>query len=164
MVVFSSLKEGKHSFDFEITPAFFESFDNPLIQNANIQVQVVLDKKVNMLEFDFEIKGKVVAECARCTDELIVPVQGKQHLIVKFGEDKVEQDDEILWIDENSYEIDLSQQVYEYIYLLLPIRNVHSSKKDCNPEVIEKLDKLSVKEEAKEIDPRWEELRKLKKD
>lgn len=164
LIVFSSLKEGKHSFRFEITPEFFECFDNSIIQKANMQVDVEMEKKSNMLVFDFALKGEITTDCARCTDDLLVPVEGREHLIVKFGDpEQVEMDDEIIWLDENAYEIDLSQQLYEYIHLLLPVRNVHASKKECNQEVIEKLEELSIKEEAGETDPRWEELKKLKR-
>lgn len=164
-IVFSSLKEGKHTFGFEITPEFFEGFDCSIIQKANMQVGIEMEKKSNMLVFDFDLKGEIIADCARCSEEMIVSVEGNEHLIVKFGDpEQVELNDEIVWLDKNAFEIGLSQQVYEYIHLLLPVRNVHVSKKECNPEVIKKLNELSVKEVAVETDPRWEELKKIKKD
>lgn len=164
-IAFSSLKLGKHSFEFEIGPEFFKGFDCTIIEKAHIHVEADMEKRANMLVFEFALKGEIFTDCARCTAEVAIPVSGTEHLIVKFGDSaEVELNDEIIWLPESAFEIDLSQQLYEYIHLLLPVRSVHKSKKDCDPEVLEKLEKLLVKKDESEIDPRWEELKKLKKD
>lgn len=161
IIVFSSLKEGVHHFEFEITPEFFAHFEYSFIQEAYINVKIEMEKKTNMLLFDFDLKGEIVTPCDRCTEDLRIPVEGEENLIIKFGEEKLNDTDDILVIDENAFEIDLSQQIYEYVHLLLPERNVHKEK-DCNPEVIEKLNKLSVKRGSEGGDPRWDALKNIK--
>jgi uncharacterized metal-binding protein YceD (DUF177 family) len=56
----------------------------------------------------------------------------------------------------------MSQYIYEYIHLLLPMRKVHGTDEDgnslCNPDVISRI----TEEEHEPGDPRWEVLRKLK--
>ena len=161
IIVFSGLKEGVHHFEIKVTPEFFEQFEYSLIHEAFVKVNVELEKKSNMLLFDIEFNGEIITPCDRCTEDMSVPVEGEEHLIVKFGNETSDKD-EIIFIDENAYEIDLSQQIYEYINLLLPERNVHKKQKDCNQTVLEKLKKLSVKEDPEENDPRWDALKNLK--
>lgn len=162
IIVFSSLKEGMHHFEFEVTPEFFKQFEYSLIHEAHVNVKISMEKRSNMLLFDFKFKGEVHTDCARCTEDVMVPVSGSEELIVKFGDEQINETDEILIIDENAFEIDLSQQIYEYIHLLLPERNVHKNIKDCDQTVIEKLNKLSVKKDSEGDDPRWDALKNLK--
>lgn len=76
-------------------------------------------------------------------------------------------DPDILSVPIDAYELDLQQQIYEFIMLALPIRRVHPVDKNgnstCDPVMLKKLDELIVDEE-KDTDPRWDELKKLMND
>ncbi len=95
-----------------------------------------------------------------------IELDGEEELIVKFGDGSfAEQTDEIITIPPSEHEIDISHFVYEFIMLSVPQAHSHEEK-DCNPEVIKTLKKLSVKEEEQkeEIDPRWAALKNYKND
>jgi uncharacterized metal-binding protein YceD (DUF177 family) len=164
IIPFSGLKEGHHQFDFDVNEKFFEQFEYSIIQNAEIHIEVALEKKSNLLNLEFQMNGQIHSNCDRCTEPVSIKVNGNEELIVKFGEESYEQTDEIKIIDNSAYELDVTDEVYEYIHLLLPNKIVHKKLADCNQEIIEKLEELSYKKEQEETDPRWAELEKLKKE
>jgi uncharacterized protein len=165
-IQFASLSGGKQEFIFKITDPFFEQFEHSEIRKGNFSVSIELQKQTTMLLLGFKIKGKAVVECDRCGGEFALAVSGEQHLIVKLGGEDMEDNDEIVSVPSSSNELDVSQFIYEYIILSLPLRRTHSGKTGknaCDPEVIRKLEAISVKEEeAKPEDPRWTALKNIK--
>lgn len=162
VIPFVGLKEGIHEFKFEITEAFFKQFEYSIIQQADLKIDLVFEKKKTMFNLNFKTKGKIYTDCDRCGDPLTLKVKGDEDLIVKFGDDNYSETDEIKIIPENEYELHLSEIIYEFAHLLLPSKKTHKKKSDCNPDIIEQLEKLNVKRETESTDPRWAALSKLK--
>ena len=160
---FGSLTPGIHEFLFEINDAFFQQFENSIVQRAQGDVLVTLDKKSDMLILDFTINGQIVIPCDRCLEELSVEITGNNELLVKFGENPVEESEDVIVISNKSYQLDVSQFIYEYFSMLIPLRNVHpddeNGKSQCNPEALKAIEKYKLKEEQKATDPRWEGLK-----
>ena len=160
VIPFVGLKEGVHDYSFEVDGKFFESFDYSEINQGDIHVEVSMEKKERMLIFNFSILGYVVVPCDRCLAEMEYPVNGTERLIVKFGQERKEETEEIIIIPETESHIDISGFIYEYIMLLLPYRRVHpEGEESCNNAMIDKLDQYTAHEE----DPRWAALKELKK-
>jgi uncharacterized protein len=167
IIQFGSLSVGKHEFSFRITDSFFELFENSEIKSGNFTVKVDMQRQATMLLLGFTIKGKASLECDRCGDEFLMPVSGEQHLIVKLGGEDMEDNDEIVSVPSSENELEVSQFIYEYIILSLPLRRTHAGKTGknaCNPEVIKKLEQISVQkeDEAHAEDPRWNVLKNIK--
>ena len=159
VIPFVGLKEGEHDYAFDIDAKFFESFDNSEIIKADVHVDILLEKQERMLIFNFKTNGNIVIPCDRCLADLVAPVKGDDRLIVKFGQEYEEESDEVIVIPEKESHIDLSNFIYEFIMLKLPIQRVHPEGEGlCDEEVIEKLDE----HKEAEIDPRWEALKQLK--
>ena len=160
-----SLKEGKHDFDFSISAEFFEQYEQSLVEVADVSIEVIFEKKKNLLELDIVFEGTVESNCDRCMDPLSIAIEGDEFLIVKFGDEESD-DDHIMYIPDSAYELDFSDQVYELINLAMPAKVEHEDEEDCNQEVLEKLREYSSAREDEdddEIDPRWAALNKLKK-
>ena len=98
--------------------------------------------------------------CQRCLDELTLPIYTEEHLVVRFGEDKTAETDELVIIPESEGVIDMAWYLYEFIGLNIPIQPVHEEG-ECNEQMEELLEKYSPNREKEEIDPRWEDLKKL---
>ena len=166
-ISFSGLKDGLHSFDFEIGKKFFQAFENTRIQDSNLTLDLEMDKQETMLQVYFSIAGEVEVECDRCLELLTQAVEVEEKLIVKFGRETVEEAENILVLSEKEHELKLEQYIYEFIMLSLPMRLVHPESEDgepgCHPEFLETYNEPDDAEEE-EIDPRWEALKKLKKD
>jgi len=160
---FYGLKPGTHTYNFEIGNSFFSAFENTLIEDADFDVTLKLEKLTNMLVLNFKGKGKVNDFCDRCGDPLVLKCKVKDEIIVKFGDADYEQVDEVLVLSHDTHEIDVAPLIYEMIVLNLPRKKVHKSTADCNSEVLERLKTAEKSDDNnKETDPRWEALKKLK--
>jgi len=162
-ISFKGLKPGDHPFDFLLTRSFFDEFAHGEIHDGEVQVRLILTREERMLLFHFSLSGEVKLPCDRCLEEVIIPVEGSEQLIVRFGETFSEESDDVVIIPETETRFDVAPYLYEYVHLLLPMRRVHPDDEQgnstCNPEVIKKLEELSKHPEE---DPRWEGLKELR--
>lgn len=142
VVPFIGLKIGSHSFEFEVTDAFFENVEYSLIEKGNVQVTFVLEKKETMMIGDFTIKGKVETNCDLCDDPVTVDVKGEYQLIYKF-DDEPSNDESLIIVYPEEFELDLKDSILEFITVSLPARKLHP-KGGCNEEMIEILDQYRV--------------------
>ncbi len=165
VIAYKGLKDGLHLFDFKVDDLFFESFEESEIEKGDVNIHVTLNKKPTILEFLFEIDGKVTVSCDRCLDPVELEIEYEAPLYVKFGDETHEETDELYVISEQETEIDLAQFIYEFIHLSLPYRRVHPDDKNgnstCNKEMLKRLEELSVNEEKPDTDPRWNNLKDL---
>lgn len=169
LIPFIGLKLGKHQFEFEIKKAFFDNFDYHEFEDCDIKVNVVLEKKTTMLELSFKHKGTVNVPCDLTNEMFDLPIKGKIKLVVQFGEEFNNDNEELLILPHGEYQIDISQYIYEMIVLSVPLKRIHPGVKDgtLKVESLETLSKLSVKEQKidnkkeENTDPRWDKLKQL---
>ena len=161
LIQFSGLKIGAHAFDYELDASFFAFFDGAEIDESQIAVRVVLEKMESMMQVQFDFSGWAQFPCDRCGDPVKIPVEGSDRLVVKFGEEGMENTDDILVLPPSEFELDLRPHIYEFVVLALPLKRAHDEKA-CNPETLKALDALRASEDEDNIDPRWEGLKKLK--
>lgn len=159
IIHFVGLKEGFHDYSFEVTESFFENFEHSEVELGNVRVKVSLERQKRMLIFDFDLKGYVVIPCDRCLNDMNFHVEGRERLIVKFGQESKEETEEIIIIPETASEIDISSFIYEYIILSLPYKRAHEDgDPECKSEVTERLNT----HKPEQIDERWDALKGLK--
>lgn len=166
IIPFAGLKDGEHRFDYVIEDSFFQDREYSEVKIARISTHVILTKATNLLVFDIKMEGTINIPCDRCGDPFDFPVWGERKLIVSLTNDKFEDGDDIVSLSLEASEIDISQNLYEYINLLLPQRRIHPAKEDgtsgCNENALKILNKLSIKEGEQATDPRWDALKKIK--
>lgn len=166
-IKFVGLKNGKHEFDFSITNKFFEDLDYSEIREGKLEVKMEMDKSETMMVLQFDIEGKVETTCDRCAIGFSYPIKSERRLIVKLGNEVSEESDEIIVIPRTEYQINVSQFIYEFISLELPVRKTACDDDEnsplCDESVIGKIDEEKEKEN-KEVDPRWAALKDLVKD
>jgi len=160
----SGLKEGRHTIDFEIDKEFFEQIEESEVKEGSLIANVVMDKRSSHLDLAISVTGKVRICCDRCLEMFFYPLHCENRLLVKFGKTVEDIDPDILSLPVGENELDLTQHFYEFIMLALPIKRVHpkdiNGNSTCDPEMLKKLDELII-DEDKDIDPRWDELKKL---
>ncbi|OCB77350.1 YceD family protein [Flavobacterium crassostreae] len=168
LIPFVGLKQGKHHFEYQLSNAFFEIFDYDEFDNSDIKVNVVLEKKSTMLELAFQHQGTVRVLCDVTSEEFDLPIEGSMKLIVRFGEEFNNDNEELLIVPFGEFEIDIAQYIYEMIVLSVPLKRVHPGVADgsLKTETLDILNELKVsetKQEEKEenIDPRWDKLKQL---
>jgi uncharacterized metal-binding protein YceD (DUF177 family) len=160
----SGLKDGRHSYDFEINKAFFDKFEESEIEEGSLTAVVEADKHSTHIDLSVRIEGNVNISCDRCLELFRQPVSCENRLLIKFGRVSDDSDPDIVTIPADENEFDLRQYFYECIILALPIQRVHpadkSGKSACDPEMLKKL-KEHIADDEKINDPRWDELKKL---
>ncbi|MWB93497.1 DUF177 domain-containing protein [Flavobacterium sp. GA093] len=170
LIPFVGLKLGKHHFEYQINNKFFENFDYDEFQSSDIKVNLVLEKGSNLLELNFKHKGTVNVPCDLTGEDFDLPIKGKMKLIVRFGDEFNNDNEELLILPHGEFELDVAQYIYEMIALSVPLKRVHPGVKDGSLQTpaLTKLNELKVKEPTKEeskkeedIDPRWDKLKQL---
>jgi uncharacterized metal-binding protein YceD (DUF177 family) len=163
----SGLKEGHHTFNFEIDNKFFDLFEESEIKEGNLLAIVEIEKSSSLIEMEIKISGTVRICCDRCLEMFDHRVECNNRLLVKPGSEKDDSDPEIITLPRDENELDLKQFIYEYVHLALPIKRIHPDDSDgrstCDPFMLGKLKEHLVEEEKKN-DPRWDELKKLMND
>lgn len=161
---------GTHKFSINCDKTFFELAEITPLEDGVLKLEIEMVKNENMIDLFFHFSGEVTTLCDRCLDPYTFSMEIEEQLIVKlaaFVEDDQFDDDEMWVVNENEYELDVFHFVYETILLALPMRIIHPDNPDgsssCNPEAMERLEKLSHKEERKQ-DPRWDALRDIEQD
>lgn len=167
LIPFIGLKIGKHQFDYQVDNTFFAHFDYDEFNDASVKVSIILEKKSTLLELEIKHKGTVNVPCDVSGEEFDLAIKGNLKLVVKFGDAFNDENEELLIIPHGEFQINVAQYIYESIVLSVPLRRIHPGVKDGSlTEVIEKLEALAPKEnkeseQKNEIDPRWENLKKL---
>ncbi len=169
-IPFVGIKLGVHNFNYEVDGKFFSHFEESPISECEVNVRLEFDKKETLFVLNFFIDGKVNVECDRCLAPFQKEIFGDFVCYVKFAEnpDEIPENDEIIYISRDESHIDVSQLIYEYIVLCVPIQRMGCKEpgKDekCNLEVLKFLLEQSQPEpENEKPDPRWDGLKKLKK-
>ena len=142
VIPFVGLKIGKHNFEFEITHSFFEEQNYVGIDGSEVKVQLELDKKETMLIGVFTINGWIETTCDRCMDPLKYTLNDSYQIIFKFGLEESE-DETLVVLHPDAYEIDVRDNIYELIIVSLPSKLVHP-KGECNEEMMVAMEKYTV--------------------
>jgi len=168
IIPFVGLKLGEHCFEYKINIKFFEYFEFNEFNDTNVNIDVVLNKKATLLELHFKVSGSVNIFCDLTNEPFDQEIENSFDLVVKFGDDFNNENEEILIIPHGEYEINIAQYIYELIVLSMPSRRIHPGIEDgtLNSEILDKLKELSPRglkdnKESQDIDPRWDTLKKL---
>jgi len=168
IIQFVGIKLGEHYFEYNIDKKFFEYFEYKEFNDANVNIDVVLNKKTTLLELHFKASGTINVFCDLTNEPFDQEIDNSFDLVVKYGDDFNDENEEILIIPLSDYEINIAQYIYELIVLSMPSRRIHPGIKDgtLNSEILDKLEELSPKglenkKKSQDIDPRWNTLKKL---
>ncbi len=165
LISFSGLKQGKHTYSLRAEDTFFACFEYSEIEHGSVDVDVLLHKHSTFLELTIQTKGKIEVMCDRCTDQFFQEIEGERNVVVKFGDEFLDDGDDLIVLPHSESELDISSLVYESIVLSIPSRRIHP-KGECNEETLIALENIRI-DEIKEdnetkSDPRWDALKKLK--
>lgn len=167
-IPFVGLKIGSHQFDYQIDNTFFEHFEYDEFHKANVKVDLELEKKSTLLDLHFQFNGTVNVNCDLTNEPYDQPISGNFDLVVKFGQEYNDEEEDLLILPHGSYEVDVAQCIYESIVLAVPAKRVHPGVADgtLKSEALDKLEELSLNNQAEQsdedqTDPRWDDLKKL---
>ena len=160
---------------------YFALNDGPEVQKGKVNVTLTVKRTSRAFELSFQTEGMVSVPCDRCLDDMELPISSSDKLMVKFGHEYAEEGDNLIVIPEEEGEINVAWFMYEFVALSIPMKHVHAPGK-CNKAMTGKLNKhlktnanedsddtfdtggddIVIEEEVEEqIDPRWNELKKI---
>ena len=119
VISLKGLEPGRSEFKWHADREFFASFENTEILDADLEVVAEVDYEDRAVDIQCRIDGTVVVICDRCLEELTLPVH------TSF---------------EESEELDLRQDVYDYVCISLPMQRIHPEG-ECNGETVKYLSK-----------------------
>jgi uncharacterized metal-binding protein YceD (DUF177 family) len=168
------------TYEFLPDNLFFADIDGPEVQKGKLKVLLSVKKSLRAFELNFQIEGSVYVPCDRCLDDVELPINTSDNLVVKFGHEHGGEGDNIIIVPESEGDINVAWLIYEFIALAIPMKHVHAPGK-CSKAVIGKLTKhlrtsagdddseddisddviADDEETESSTDPRWNELKKI---
>ena len=162
-------------YSYRLDNQFFSDLDTTEIQKGSLDVELKVTRTSGIYQLNFRTEGYVIVTCDRCLEEMEQPIDTTDVLKVKLGEAFSEINDIVVVPEEDGY-INIAWFMYEFIALNIPMKHVHALGK-CNKDMVRHLNKHLrtsadendfVEDEGvvddsveREIDPRWNELKKI---
>lgn len=165
-ISFSGLKEGTHYFEYNIDNKFFSLFGYQEFNDTDLNCRLTLEKRSTLMNLLIETDGTVNVDCDVSNEPFNQHINAVLKLVIKFGEEFNDEDDEILILPHGEHQFNVGQYIYESIVLSVPSKRVHPSVQDGTLKsiVLDKLQDLSIGDinlQKEDTDPRWEGLKKL---
>lgn len=177
------MRDDLAAYEYILDSDYFTYIGEQELQEGKVVVELTVKRGLDVFELDFQISGVVSVPCDRCLENMDLPISSNERLIVKFGRTYSEEADNLIIIPEEEGVINVAWLMYEFIVLAVPMRHVHAPG-ECNKDMAAKLSRhlrIDAAEEeleedeflneedsesgsevkAAEIDPRWNELRKI---
>ena len=168
-VSFVGLKNGLHQYDFEIDKEFFDLFEfDEEFDNPKLKVHLDFEKKETMLLFDFKMKGDVSLTCDLTSNLFEYPLNNNFQMVVRFGEDFIDEGEDIIIIPHSEHTINVAHWIYESFMLSLPLKRIHPKviNGELKTKEMDQLEALQpqenqIEERFDKSDPRWDKLKNL---
>ena len=170
-IAFVGLKPGIHEYNYVINDKFFEIFQQQDFRNCEANVRLLLDKKNSFMLLKFEIGGTLEVTCDRCSNNLPLELWDEFNITVKMVEEPElmngqEDDPDVYYISRNEGHIDVSNWIYEFINLSLPMQKTCNYEKMdgpyCNEIARELLQRSQPDKKEEKNNPIWKGLEKFK--
>ncbi|GAB4400271.1 MAG: DUF177 domain-containing protein [Microscillaceae bacterium] len=168
-----ALRNKDYQYQWWVEDDFFASFAHSPVERGRIEVLVHLQKSETMVQVAFDLQGEVILTCDRSLDEFAYPLSLSEKMIFQFGEEDEIVSENLEVIARDKVLLDLSQYVYEYIGLAIPMKRLHPRYQEeaLADEETETLvyqsgaaqEEVPEAESPAQADPRWEALKKLRK-
>ena len=165
----AGLKKEIHEFAYELTETFFANFEGSQIEKCNVQVNITFDKRQEPYLIEIDLDGIIWSDCDKCTASIPLPIHASYTIYAKYTVDEAMKDIddvEIIYIARDDQHIDITQFLYDFVHLSIPVHRIcdkPGKTEYCDQEIIGLLEQKTKEEENNtEIDPRWADLDKLK--
>ncbi len=170
-IAWQGLKPGVHTYVYEIDNDFMCDREiDEVFSNWSAKIKLEFDKHESFFMLHFDVDGQVTVPCDRCGDDFVLKLWDEFNLIIKLtGEetDEIQDEDDVIFIARSETVIDISNWLYEFLMLSIPLQRIHPDNADgslgCNADALLLLSKLSEIEEPK-INPLWKDLENFKSD
>ena len=162
----NSIKKDVEEFDFQIDKTFFENFDQDIVNEGKLSLNLILTKTDLMITMKCRIYGEVNLICDKSLEPFVEEIDSTNTIYFKYGDEDIELDVNLFQIENNTIKINIASHILEFILLEIPFRKLHPKFRDDDDDDIEDDKPLyqtdTDQENKKNTDPRWEGLEGLK--
>jgi uncharacterized metal-binding protein YceD (DUF177 family) len=162
-----ALENKGYEYQMDGNSDFFQAFEQEWIEKGSFKVKVKLDKSPTMIQVYLHIEAVLQLICDRSLEEFDFPIEVNEKIIFKFADHSEDMGDNLYLLDRKEPYLDLSQDIYDFIALQVPMKKLHP--RFINPENTSQDDVFlyttekeeEAEERAQETDPRWNILKNL---
>lgn len=161
-----NLANERYDYQYIVNSDFFSMFEHSLVEVGTCNVNVALTKSETMLICEFDINGTIQLTCDRSLELFDYEVSAVEQIIFKYGDQAQELSEEIVIIPRGLATLNVGQYIYELIGIQVPMKKLHprfaEEQEDGEDNIFLIYSSATEEEDGKEeIDPRWEDLKKL---
>jgi uncharacterized metal-binding protein YceD (DUF177 family) len=165
-----ALEDKSYHYTFKGDDAFFAAFEQDWVEKGQFEVEVDLTKSTLMIQVQMKISGSIELICDRSLEAFDYPLDVNEKLIFKYSDHSEDLGDNLFLLDRKEPKLDLSQDIFDFIALEVPMKKLHpryqvdedSVSNDIFIYTTERADKDAASSTDETIDPRWAALQKLK--
>ena len=144
-IAWQGLKPGPHTYVYDIDDRFMEERNaDESFAEWDVKITLVFDKHESFFMLKFDVDGEVIVPCDRCGDDFKLRLWDEFNLVVKLlGEDaeQIDEEDDVVFIPRSETVLDISNWLYEFVMLSVPLQHIHPDKEDgssgCNQQGLE---------------------------
>ncbi|HZB13183.1 MAG TPA: DUF177 domain-containing protein [Chryseolinea sp.] len=161
------LSNKEHHFQYELGGEFFRNYGTDIVSDGKFLVDLLLTKHETFIETEVKISGVARLTCDRSLEPFDFPIEKKNKIVFKYGEEYQEVTDEIIVIPRDTATLEVGQYIYEFIALGIPLKKLHPKFRDeaedgSEGKIVYTSAPPEEKKDEEDIDPRWNILKKLK--
>ncbi len=164
-ILIHGLEDKNHEYEFEGDDAFFQEFEQDIIEGGRFKVKVLLEKNATLIRLILDITSQLRLQCDRSLDIFEEEFHSDEMHIFKFGSTAAEVSDDMEVIPFGTHKINIADLLFDYILLQVPMKKLHPRfrAEDIPEEGKIVYEDPDFREEKEEIqDPRWAALINLK--
>lgn len=143
----SGLGQGIYRYDLVIDKAFIATFPDAPVQEADVTLELTVDRQQRQLIMDFDFSGSVRTDCDRCLANVNFPIKGQNQLVVKFSTEaeNMEEEGDLLYLHPDTSLFNVAPYAYEMVVLALPMIRTFDCREGqppypCDEEMLDRID------------------------
>jgi uncharacterized protein len=162
------LEEGETTFTFEQEASDLALEPDTLSFVGPIRTTAQIHKLDDSLSASGTTGFRIQTDCARCNEGIELPFEVEFSFVFQKGKPRGvegDEDETLIWLDDDSDELDLGKEVRDYILLEIPINPVCEAYESGTCRNLGELEEIEKKANGTdEADTRWDALRSIKLD
>lgn len=157
---------GKHQYSFKLDDHFLQHCENSPYSEADVNFELEVDRRANMIVLDASMQGHVRCICDRCISAINLPIQSTHRVILRVKEGmETASEDDIIYIEPGLKTFSVAPLLYDLFILAIPIKKIYDCEKEnplpCDLEIINRLEKGPDEQDTNTEGPSiWDDLKK----
>lgn len=157
----ANLSDGDHFYDFDVDVTKI-GLTAPFFGTCKADVKLMKSHTQIIVKTQLDLPAEF--ECDRCTVDYKTSVKTSYQVVYFFSKEPLsDESDDLIYLNPEADQIDISREVRDYALLSLPMKKLCSD--DCRglcPVCGQDLNKKECDCPKSSMDPRWEPLLKIK--